>query len=445
MQIDLTGGDIRSHIKTLAVPASIGFFFHTMFNVTDTYFAGYLSTQALAALSLSFPIFFVIIALAGGMSEALTALVGNALGSNKREHAQRIAQNSALFALALSLLLTFFGLAFAPVAMRLLGAQGDYLALTLEYIDVIIYGTALFVATFFINAVLNALGDTVSFRNILIVSALLNVVLDYWFVTGGLGVAPMGIRGIALATVIIEAVSTVYLFYRLSRTPFFKSMMPFQSDSTVFKELFSQGIAPSANMGLTAVGIAIITYFAAPFGEEVIAAFGIGMRIEQILLMPLIGLNVAVLTLVAQNNGAALHARVDETLRHALHYALWFSLSGAIALWLGGAYVMEYFSSDTRVVYEGMRYLYVEAFLIYPFALIFIYAAFLQGIKRPGFIFYLSLARQIFLPVVVLSLITARFHDVLGIWIGIAFIVGISALIMQRYALKLFKRLQSIQ
>ncbi len=434
MQIDLTRGDIRNHIKTVAVPASVGFLFHTLFNVTDTYFAGYLSTQALAALSLSFPIFFIIIALAGGMSEALTALIGNALGNGEKEQAQRIAQNSTLFALLLSLLLSFFGLLIAPAAMQLLGAQGDYLTLTLAYIDIIIYGTALFVATFFINAVLNALGDTVSFRNILMLSALLNVILDYWFVTGGLGVSPMGIEGIALSTVIIEALSAVYLFYRLSQTPFFKEMPPFQSDTVIFRELFSQGIAPSANMGLTAVGIAIITYFAAPFGEEVIAAFGIGMRVEQILLMPLIGLNVAVLTLVAQNNGAALFERINETLRHALRYALLLSLVGAVTLWLGGEYLMGYFSSDPRVVNEGVRYLYVEAFLIYPFALIFIYAAFLQGIKKPGFIFYLSLARQILLPVILLSLITSLFHNVLGIWIAIAAIVGISALIIRHHA-----------
>lgn len=80
MHIDLTQDDIKVQIKKLAIPASVGFFFHTMYNVTDTYFAGLISTQALSALTLSFSIFFMMIAFAGGMSEAVTALVGNALG-----------------------------------------------------------------------------------------------------------------------------------------------------------------------------------------------------------------------------------------------------------------------------------------------------------------------------------------------------------------------------
>ncbi|MBU1642938.1 MATE family efflux transporter, partial [bacterium] len=82
MQLDLTRGNIRDHMKTLAIPATVGFLFHTLYNVTDTFFAGQISTQALAALSLSFPVFFMVIAVAAGMSEALTALVGNALGEN---------------------------------------------------------------------------------------------------------------------------------------------------------------------------------------------------------------------------------------------------------------------------------------------------------------------------------------------------------------------------
>ena len=158
MQLDLTRGDIRSHIKTLAVPACIGFLFHTLFNVTDTYFAGMISTQALAALSLSFPIFFIIISAADGMSEAVTALTGNALGAGDREGARHIAQNALLSGALLASVLTAAGYAVTPYLMRSLGAEGAYLAEALAYIDIIIYGTGLFVFAFFINALLNAVG-----------------------------------------------------------------------------------------------------------------------------------------------------------------------------------------------------------------------------------------------------------------------------------------------
>lgn len=434
MQLDLTRGNVRRHIRTLAVPASIGFFFHTMFNVTDTYFAGLVSTQALAALSLSFPIFFMIISVAGGMSEAVTACVGNALGEGDASAAQHIAQNALLFGALLALLLTILGFLCAPFLMRELGAHGDYLVESLGYINIIICGTALFVFTFFVNALLNAVGDTVSFRNILAASALINVGLDYWFVHGGLGVEPMGVKGIALATVIIEALSALYLSYRLVHKPLFRKMPPFRYDPAVLKELVSQGLPPSANMTLMAGGIYIITYFAAPFGQEVIAAYGIGMRIEQILLMPAVGLNVAVLAIVAQNSGAVLYTRIEETVRHSLLYGSIVALFGGVVLLAVPETVMGFFSESPAVIAEGARYLRVEAFIIFPFVVIFTYVAMLQGIKRPVFIFYISLFRQIVAPLIVLGLLAWMGMGVLWVWLGIAAIVTVSAVVTRRYA-----------
>jgi Na+-driven multidrug efflux pump len=121
MNSDLTQGEIPYQIKKLAVPASVGFFFHTMYNVTDTYFAGQISTQALSALTLSFSIFFMMIAFAGGMSEAVTALVGNALGKKQPQRAAHITLNALVFALFLSFVLTFIGVLSTPFLMSLSG------------------------------------------------------------------------------------------------------------------------------------------------------------------------------------------------------------------------------------------------------------------------------------------------------------------------------------
>ena len=434
MHIDLTQGDIRKHIRTLAVPASIGFFFHTMFNVTDTWFAGTISTQALAALSLSFPIFFLIISIAGGMSEAVTALVGNALGAGKRSEAQHISQNALLLGLMLAVALTLLGYLAAPILMKLLGAHGGYLAEALGYINIIIYGTLLFVFAFFINAMLNAAGDMVSFRNILIVSALLNVILDYWFVKGGMGIAPMGVRGIALATVLIEGLTVLYLWYRLARTPLFSDMPAFRYDPVVMRELAGQGVPPSFNMALTAIGIYIITYFASPFGQEVVAAYGIGMRVEQIVLMPAIGLNVAVLAIAAQNNGARFHKRILEAVDAALGYGMLLALLGGGVLLGASDIIMELFSDSRGVITEGAIYLRIEALIIYPFVMIFTYLAMLQGIKRPAFIFYVSLARQVVAPIIVLTLLGWMQFGVVAIWVGIAAIVTVSAIVTRWYA-----------
>lgn len=443
MQLDLTRGDIRRHIRTLALPASIGFFFHTLFNITDTYFAGLISTQALAALSLSFPIFFIIISAAGGMSEAVTAVVGNALGEGDEARARHIAKNTLLLGALLAALLTAAGYAGTPLLLRELGAEGAYLAEALAYINLIIYGTGLFVFTFFINALLNAVGDTVSFRNVLVIAAFVNVVLDYWFVRGGLGIGAMGVSGIALATVLIEAMSAAYLLYRFVSKPLYAHRSVFRFDTAVLRELVAQGIPPSANLGLMAAGVYIITYFAAPFGQEVVAAYGIGMRIEQIILMPAVGLNVAVLAIVAQNSGGRLYTRILETIERSLFYGGIVALFGGMALLLGAERLMELFSHSPDVIREGALYLRVEAFLIFPFVVIFTYVAMLQGIKRPAFIFYISLARQVVAPLIVLGLLAQAGFGVLSVWLGIGGIVILSALLTRWYARRELASLQS--
>lgn len=436
MHIDLTQGDIKFQIKKLAVPASVGFFFHTMYNVTDTYFAGLISTQALSALTLSFSIFFMMLAFAGGMSEAVTALVGNALGKKNHKQAVHIALNALFFALILSLVLTIVGLFSTPYLMALLGAEGEYLQESLAYINIILYGSAFFVFSWFINALLNAIGDMVSFRNILIFSSVLNIGLDYWFVFGGFGIEPLGIQGISLATVITELITFLYLYYKLQKTSLLGSYHEFIFDRAIFKEFIKQGLPPSVNMVLMATGIFIITYFAAPFGQEVIAAFGIGMRIEQIILMPTIGLNVAVLAIVSQNNGAKQFGRIEETLRSSLYYGGLISLVGMIILLAGAEQFMLLFSDDAKVIEEGSRYLRVEAFILFSFVVIFVHLAMLQGIEKPGFIFTISIFRQVIGPILVLSLFAFLGLGVMWIWIGIASIVTLSAFITWRYSRK---------
>jgi putative MATE family efflux protein len=436
MNIDLTHGDIGKHIKKLAIPSSVGFFFHTMYNVTDTYFAGQISTQALSALTLSFSIFFMMLAFAIGMSEAVTAQVGNALGEKDEQKAIHISMNALLFSFILSIVLTLVGVLSTPSLMGILGAEGGYLEESLAYINIILYGSVFFVVSYFINALLNAVGDTVSFRNILIVSAFLNIVLDYWFVYGGLGLSPLGVRGISFATVVTEAITAAYLFYKLKKTPLIQHFKSFSLDVDVFKELTKQGFPPSINMIMMATGIFIITYYVAPFGKEVVAAFGVGMRIEQIVLMPTIGLNVAALAIISQNNGAQAFDRIEETIRTSLYYGGVLSLAGMLILLGGAEELMRLFSDDVKVIEEGVIYLYVEAFIIFFFVMIFVYLAMLQGIEKPGFIFYISIFRQVVAPIIVLSTFSMMGLDVVWVWIGIALIVTFSALVTWKYSRK---------
>ena len=186
MSTDLTTAPIPELIRRLAVPSGIGFFFNTMFNVVDTWYGGRLSTTALAAMSLSFPVFFIILAVGSGISSGTTALIGNALGRGRHEEAQRFVQQALSFALLNAIALTMLGLAGAARIFIFMGAQGEYLALALGYMNVYICGATFFMLNFVMSAILNAYGNTVTYRNFLVTAFFLNLILDPWFMLGGL-------------------------------------------------------------------------------------------------------------------------------------------------------------------------------------------------------------------------------------------------------------------
>lgn len=216
--VDLIRDPIPQLLVRLAVPVGTGFFFNTMFNVVDTFYGGLISTKALAALSLSFPLFFIVLALGAGTSMGATALIGHALGSGNREDAELYAAQAVSFGVLHALLLTAAGLVASPAIFRLMGASGDYLDLALAYMDVLFAGSIFFMGNYILNSMLNAAGDTKSFRNFLVTGFFLNLALDPWFMYGGFGIPAMGIGGIALATVMIQAAGNLYLLGRVQRT-----------------------------------------------------------------------------------------------------------------------------------------------------------------------------------------------------------------------------------
>jgi putative MATE family efflux protein len=434
MSSDLTQGSIKTHLRSIAIPSSIGYFFHTMFNVTDTFFAGEISTQALASLSLTFSIFFIVIAVASGMSQGVTALIGNAIGEKKTDEAKQIVLHVIFFALSIAIIITIIGLLSAPFLMQILGAQDAYLEEALSYINVILFGSIFYVGVFFTNALLNSLGNTRAFRNFLVAGFFLNVLLDYWFIKGGFGIEPMGVRGIAYATIIIEFLGFIYLFSVLKKTYLLEELPLFKFDKKIIFSFFKQGMPPTINMLLMALGMFIITYYISDFGKHVVAAYGIAIRIEQIFLLPSIGINVAVLAIVSQNNGAKMYDRVKECVIYSqkVGFVLW--IIGMVALFAFGEFLIKLFTNDALVVSAGLSYLYAAATSLYAYMLVFINISFLQGIKKPALLIYLSFFRQLLIPVFIFSIFAYFKLPLSFYWWGIVSFIWLSALFIVWYA-----------
>ncbi len=442
--MDLTKDPIPGLIKKIAVPASVGFFFNTMYNVVDTYFAGLISTDALAALSLSFPIFFIIIAFGSGLSQGATALIANALGEKNNGKTHHIAMQAISFSILFSVCLTFLGLMFASDLFRLLGASDNYLGISLAYMNVLLMGTGFFILQSVINSALNAQGDTKSYRNVLILGFLLNLVLDPWFLFGGFGLPAMGVRGIALATVLIQALGCVFLAVRLTHSRIWMgfSGSDLWPERKTFKEIAVQGFPAGFNMATVAIGIFVITLFVSRFSMEGVAAYGIATRIEQIVLLPTIGLNIAVLSLTGQNNGAKRLDRVSKAYRTTLTYGLIMMVIGGTMIYVFARPLMAFFTEDQTVVRIGVEYLHIASITLCSYVILFQTVFLLQGLKKPMYAIFIGIYRQIVAPVIVFYFL-AYFLDwkLDGIWWGVFGVTWSAALITLFYGRYVLHRL----
>lgn len=410
--MDLTRDPIPVLVRRLAVPASVGFFFNTMFNVVDTYFAGLISTQALAGLSLSFPVFFILLAISAGIANGATALVANSLGAGDRAMAVRYSAQACLLGAGLGLGIALLGPAIVPWLLKSLGAKGGGLEAAEAYLGMILAGGPFFVLQMALNSPLQAQGDTRTHRNVLVAGCLLNAVLDPWLMLGGWGLPPMGVRGIALATVVVQALGCLYLARACLRTPLIAGVgaADFRPDLRALGELLKQGLPSSLNMMTVALGVFVITWHVARFGEAAVAAYGVATRVEQIVLLPAIGLNISTLAIAGQNNGAKLFGRVREVWLWSLKVTLSMMAVGGLAIWPLATPLMRLFTSSPEVVEIGAAYLRVAALTFGAYVILYQTVNMLQGLRRPFYAIWLGLYRQILAPIAV--------FQVLAVWLG---------------------------
>lgn len=427
---NLLHDDIYELMKKLSIPSMMSMFMTTALNVTDTYFAGNYADAALSALGASDRLFFLIIGTLFGFSSATTALVGNSLGRSKVWLAKKYIYNSIFSITVLSLLLGSFGLLSSNFFLSLFSQDLEFLNFGVGYINVIFMGTIFIALQTIFNSILVAEGDTKSGRNAMFISFLANIVFDY------LLVPRYGTVGLAFATIFVQLISSVYLGYKVQQSNIVNlfSFREFAPSFRLIKQIFEQAIYSSLNMILMATGGLLQIYYASSYGENAIASYGAGMRVEQLCLTPVLSINAAVLTIVARNYGARKYDRVREAVNAGLKIALFLSIIGFVILTVFGKTILEQFNGNTEIIEMSYKYVFVASFSIFAYGSLFIGVATLQGLKQPKFIFPISFYRQILAPITIFTLVVFYFKmEMEYMFYSLGFIVWSSAIIMYLY------------
>jgi putative MATE family efflux protein len=449
--IQLTKDPIWTLLRKVTIPASTGSLFQTFYNLVDTWFAGKISADAIAAIAKSFPIYFIIIAVGVGIGAATNSTIGNLIGEKNVKKASLFVAQSVIFAVIISVIVTLFGLNLSNFLLSLMGSNMESILLTREYLDIIFYGTFIVMIQISLNGTLNAQGDTKSYRNVLIFSFFLNIFLNPLFIWG-YGIIPgFGIAGLAIATVIAQSIGTLYLMYkvnscRLKRYIFLECFIP---RFIMLKELLSQSLPIIFSMLFIGVGIFNILYFIGKFGDLAIAGYGAALRIEQVFLLPVIGLNTAVLSIGGQNFGAKNYNRIRELYTKALIFGSSFMSIAGIIMFIFAETFVSLFTENPIAIEHGAIYLKIAALIgpIYP--VFFITTAVFQAVKKPIFSLYLSIIRLTALPFLslwyVINIRGGSYNDIFYTIMATNWLVAVVVIIFIGYFLNnVFKQKKSL-
>ena len=327
----ITEGAVARPLFRLAWPIVVIQLLQVTYNVADTLYLGRLSAEAVGALSLAFPLIFLLIAIAGGFTAAGAILVAQYTGAESDRSAGAVAGQTVLAVGVLSVVIAVGGYTFAESALALLPSDPDTAAtvvpLAVAYLEVLLLGLPLMFGFFVFAALLRGYGDTRTPMFVMVVAVLANVVLDPFLIFGfeenpllgwlGMegvaatalavsGFTGFGIEGAALATVLARGIGTVIGLWLLFATPRGPAVTisDLAPDVAMLTDIVRLGVPTMVEQSTSALAQIALTAIVVTFTPAVVAAYGLGNRIVSLVFLPALGLARAIDTMVGQNLGS---------------------------------------------------------------------------------------------------------------------------------------------
>ncbi len=447
--INLIDDDIYKLFWKIAVPSSIGTIFQNLYSLVDSIFAGRMISEiALAAIGQTFPIYFVIIALGIGLSIATTSIIANSIGERNIIKASKIFSQSLVLAIIVGLIISCIGIYFGQIVLESINEDQKALILSTEYMNVIYLGSIFILLLMVSNSCLAALGDTKSYRNVLIFSFVLNIILNPILISGKFFniqiFIPLGITGIAIATIFSQFLGLIYLLYKISKTEIydnFKNVFLIPRLKSI-NEILIQGIPASIGLMMIALGSYILLYFVSTYGNNAIAGFASAGRYEQLLFLPLLGLSTAVTSIVGQNFGANKPNRILETYKKAIITGIIILSIVAVFLFFSAEFSMKLFTDDENVIFYGAVYLKIISFGFPAFPLFFISNATFQGLRKAVIVMYMAIIRFVLTPIIIVTLINNYIQqDYIYMFIGLTILHWVIGILYFKYSVNKIKEL----
>ncbi|HBH2398279.1 TPA: MATE family efflux transporter [Clostridioides difficile] len=416
---DLTTGHEGKSIFFFAMPMLIGSLFQQLYNTADSIIVGrFIGKEAMAAVSGANPIMFLLVAALMGVSLGFSILVSQFYGSGDLKKVKATIDTTYILLFIGSILISILGIVFGGPMLKLMNTPESVFAQSKLYLTIIFSGILFSAGYNSVSAILRGLGDSVTPLYFLIIATILNIVLDLTFIV----VLRMGVEGVALATIMAQAVSFIISIIYLNKK---HEVLKFKIkgivyDNKIFKDGLRLGLPSGVQQMLFSIGNMALQFLVNSYGTSAMAAFGAGLRIENFISLPIMNLGSAVSTFVAQNIGAGENERVKKGIRESIKITLVLAVTVIALILLFRENLIALFNTDKDVIKIGSSYL----FIIGPFFLFigtsFVLSSAMKGAGDSMFALISSIV-SLWLGRLPASYMLSKFFGTDGIWMGIPF------------------------
>lgn len=393
----MKNGPIKKTLLVLAVPSMIGMLASAFYNLVDTMFIGLLhDTNSMAAVSVTFPIFIILMAIGQMIGVGVASCVGRLLGANDRHNADRAAGLAVFLSVLFSLITMVTGYTFLNPLLRLMGASGEVIPYAKSYAGWLLVGSIFTITNLVFNNLLRTEGAAKRSMITIIIGSVANIILDPVFMWG----FNLELAGAAIATVISQGISTVLMlsFYfrkksliNINKNTVFRKT---DKDKALLKQIFSIGIPVFITTAFAAVATSVLNSAAEIFGAAALAAMGIVNKLYTILTQIVGGYANAYLPFCSYNIGARQYTRVKKATYFSVLVTFLYSFVVIAIINIIPYEFIGLFSRDPEVLNLGVNCLKMQTYLLWGFAFISIMTALFQSMgdsKKAG---VLSIARQ---------------------------------------------------
>ena len=380
-QNDMTVGNPMKIIFGFTLPIFIGNVFQQFYNMADAVIVGkFVGNKALAAVGSTGTIMFLIYGFVVGMTAGFTVLTAQKFGAGDMKGMRKTVAGAGILSFVVGALLTILFMAFMKPLLILMNTPSDIFADAYSYIMIVSGGILAQMLYNLLSSILRALGNSKLPLVFLIISALLNIVLDLAFIVG----FGMGAKGAAVATVIAQGVSGILcLFYIIAKIPILHlKREDLDVGSTIYKNQLRIGVPMALQYSITAIGTMMVQSSLNILGSTLVAAYTAAGKIEQVVTQAYVAMGTTMATYAAQNMGAGSVKRIREGFKACTVIGVVYSFVAAGFIMTVGKYMTYLFvSEDVDIIMNSVDiYLKCIGIFFIPLAVVNIYRNGIQGL-----------------------------------------------------------------